>query len=430
MRASFLFIIVFLLWSNISYASILTDVRLANRGEGIRIVMEFKKPLREYKVFTLTNPERVVVDMVGVQSMYDVNSLDLTGLPVKAVRLGVNDKQSTRLVVELTQKGTITSFTLTDPWRLVIDVSLPFLQPIPSKPVRQVEPIQKQSLRPVVVVIDPGHGGRDPGAIGPAGTREKDVVLAIALELAKALQKEYGIRAVLTRNTDQYINLRERLEIARKSGADIFVAIHADAFKNPQANGASVYTLSLRGASSEAAKWLAEKENYSELSGISLTDKDDLLRSVLIDLAQTATIDASLRLGQLVLTELGKTNHLHRKQVEQAAFMVLRSPDIPSILIETGFISHRQEEQKLRDVFHQRKLVQAIKAGILRYIHQYPIPGTWLAAGPVKEHIVKRGDTLSSIATLYKTSIIALKQVNELSSDTIRVGQKLIIPSL
>jgi N-acetylmuramoyl-L-alanine amidase len=233
----------------------------------------------------------------------------------------------------------------------------------------------------IVIVIDPGHGGKDPGAAGMNGAREKDVVLRISKELCATLNQEPGFKAVLTRDRDIYLPLRQRLAIARKNHADMFVAIHADAYNHAQATGASVFALSQRGATSEAAKWLAEKENESELGGLSseLADKDEMLRSVLIDLSQTHTIESSLKIGNNVLRHLGTFSRLHHPRIEQAAFVVLKSPDIPSILVETGFLSNPLEEAKLTDPDYQYHTAQAIKEGIKKYFMTYSPSGTWFA---------------------------------------------------
>lgn len=238
----------------------------------------------------------------------------------------------------------------------------------------------KAGKRLINIVIDPGHGGKDPGTSGPMGTHEKDIVLAISKALKEELEKESSFKAMLTRDSDYFIPLRQRLNIARQDKGDMFVAIHADAFINPYASGSSIFALSAHGASSEAARWLAEKENYSELGGISLSDKSNILRSVLIDLSQTATISSSIQLGNSILRQLGKIGHLHRGFVEQAPFMVLKSPDIPSLLVETGFLSNPLEEQRLRDPYYQRKMAMAIAAGIKSYFWNNPPPGTLMAS--------------------------------------------------
>lgn len=228
---------------------------------------------------------------------------------------------------------------------------------------------------PLVIVLDPGHGGKDPGAGGSQGhgVQEKMIVLQIAKKLQNLLNQHSNTKAILTRQGDYYISLRERLHIARKNKADLFIAIHADAFNNPFSHGASVFALSQRGATSEAARWLAERENYSELGGVNLTDKNYLLRSVLLDLSQTATISSSLELGEGILKNLGKITRLHNHRVEQARFVVLKSPDIPSILIETGFVSNFSEAIKLQDDQYQQQLATAIFNGIQSYFWHHPL---------------------------------------------------------
>ncbi len=258
--------------------------------------------------------------------------------------------------------------------------------PIASVPVPVPTPTPKVNAappRPIVVVIDPGHGGKDPGTTGPLGVHEKDVVLAISRDLAQTLQKDPCFRAALTRSGDYFIPLRGRLAIARQDKGDIFVAIHADAYPDRYASGAAVFALSAHGASSEAARWLAEKENYSELNDVSLSglpDQSEVLRSVLIDLSQTATISSSLQLGTSLLQQLNKVGNLHYHRVEQAPFMVLKSPDIPSLLVETGFLSNPNEERRLRDPAYQQKMAQALYLGIRSYFLHNPPPNTLIAS--------------------------------------------------
>lgn len=230
------------------------------------------------------------------------------------------------------------------------------------------------------MAIDPGHGGEDPGASGRLGTKEKNVVLAIGRKLKALLNRKHGIRAFLVRDGDYYIGLKKRMRIARNHKADLFISIHADAFRNPLVYGSSVYVLSQRGASSEAAKWLADRENSADLvGGVSLDDKDDLLASVLLDLSQTATLDASINLGANILNELKKLGKTHKKKVQRAGFMVLKSPDIPSILIETAFISNPDEERRLRNSRHQQRVAKAILTGVLRYLKNNAPQDTMLA---------------------------------------------------
>lgn len=224
----------------------------------------------------------------------------------------------------------------------------------------------KKKAHPILVVIDPGHGGKDPGAIGVKGHQEKTVVLAIAKELKRQINQMPGYRAVLTRNSDRFIPLRQRLYLARHYKANLFIAIHADAYKNDEVSGASVFALSYRGATSETARWLAEKENQSEVVEGVFANKDKMLRSVLLDLSQTHTIQVSLKIGEAILQQLSQVSSLHWQRVEQAGFVVLKSPDIPSLLIETGYLSNPQQEQKLLNPTYQRKIAWAITQGIKR----------------------------------------------------------------
>lgn len=285
-----------------------------------------------------------------------------------------------------------------------------------------------------MIAIDAGHGGQDPGASGPNGVREKQVVLAISKELKAAIDREPGYRAVLVRTGDYFIPLAQRPAIARRAGADVMLSIHADAFHRVGAHGASVYALSQKRATSETAKYLAERENRSDLIGgsVALNDKDRVLAQVILDLSMTATLNHSLHLGKQVLTAMGGVNALHKKQVEQAGFVVLKSPDLPSVLVETGFISNPQEARRLADGGHQRRLAGAIFNGVKRHFAVHPPDGTRIAwqqrNGSGRTHVIDRGDTLSTIAERYNTSVNQLLRHNGLDSAVIRVGQTLKIP--
>ncbi|MDH4004764.1 MAG: N-acetylmuramoyl-L-alanine amidase, partial [Gammaproteobacteria bacterium] len=292
-----------------------------------------------------------------------------------------------------------------------------------------------QPGRDVVVAIDPGHGGHDPGAVGRGKTREKDVALQISRTLAARINSEPGMKAVLVRSGDYYVDHRRRMEIARRNKADLFISVHADAVDDRRAYGASVYALSLKGASDEAARQLAERENASvRIGDVSLEDKDEVLASVLLDLSQSAALSASLDVGSNVIGELARLGKVHRRKVQQAGFLVLKSPDMPSILVETAFISNPSEEKKLRDKRHQGRLADAILAGVRSYFYANPPPDTRIAMEmrrvPSKQvrHVIARGDTLSEIAERYNVSAAAIRAANKLSSDSIRVGQTLSIP--
>jgi N-acetylmuramoyl-L-alanine amidase len=275
-----------------------------------------------------------------------------------------------------------------------------------------------------IVAIDPGHGGEDPGAIGPRRTQEKDVTLAIARDLKRLVDRDPAMRGVLVRNGDYYVSLRRRTEIARAAQANLFVSIHADAFPKRSVRGSSVYTLSTSGASSEAARWLSDKENAADLiGGVSLRDKDDTVAKVLWDLSMTKSISDSRELASDILRALSRVGRVHRDRVEYAGFAVLKSPDMPSVLVESAFLSNPHEEQLLRTAAHRRKVAAAIHEGIRRY-YERRHPGARPAV-----YEVKSGDTLSEIAQRYRISVQSLKRINDMSGDTVRVGQKLRIPS-
>ena len=296
--------------------------------------------------------------------------------------------------------------------------------------VKQFSEFQ-QPNRDIVIAIDAGHGGEDPGALGRKRTREKDVVLAIAKELKKSIDAQPGMNSVLVRTGDYFIPLRDRFEKARKNRADLFVSIHADAFKNSKVSGSSVFVLSQRGASSEFATRIAASENLSDLvGGVTLNDKDDMLASVLLDLSQSATLEASNAVAETVFASLDDLGQTHKNHVERANFMVLKSPDVPSILIETGFISNPAEEKRLKNVAWQKKIAKSITHGIQDYFYLSPPPGTWMAANrqPIR-HKVVRGDTLGEIASRYRVSLYSIRRANSLKSDTIRVGAELLIPT-
>lgn len=361
----------------------IVDFRLSYTGESTRLVFDLNGPV-EHSVFTLSRPERVVIDIQNVNLR--------TELPVRPERIPViggirnapRDGDNLRVVLDLNEVARPKSFLLPPDgntgYRLVIDlVGNGDGAPQSAQPVAKRLP-EAGPLRDVVIAIDAGHGGKDPGAVGKRGTYEKNVVLAIARELAQQINRQRGMKAVLIRDGDYYMGLRDRIIKARAQRADLFVSIHADAYKNTEARGSSIYALSLRGASSEAAAWLANRENASDLiGGVSLDDKDDLVASVLLDLSQTATIQSSLDVGDEILQELEQHGTLHRETVQQAGFMVLKSPDIPSILVETAFISNPDEERKLSNRQYQSKMAQAILNGIKRYFQRKAPPGTLLA---------------------------------------------------
>ena len=352
----------------------------------------------EYQVFTLDNPPRVVVDVQQAQLGTALNLVEEYSGVIDGVRHGQPSADTLRIVLDLQKNSTVKSFML-DPTseyghRLVIDL-FPERILTAGEVVKQMTDLQSPN-RDVVIAIDAGHGGEDPGAIGKNRTREKDVVLAIARELKKTLDARPGLSALLVREGDYYVPHRDRFEFARKSRADLFVSIHADAFTRRDVAGSSVFILSRKGASSEFARRLADSENSADLvGGVTLSDKDDMLASVLLDLSQSATMQASRAVADSVFSALHGVGKTHRNQVEYANFMVLKSPDVPAILVETWVISNPSEEQRLRDPAWQSKLAQVIGDGVQDYFFLSPPPGTWIAANRQRiRHRVVNGDTL------------------------------------
>lgn len=433
----------------------LTNARIWESPESTRLVLELSTSV-DYKVITLGNPERLVIDIKNTRKRGQVfNNLDFSSSPIKGVRTAARNQDDLRVVLDLNDKVDAKSFLLkaNDQYgnRLVFDLhSENRKKQAKAKLENKIDStVMDAGKRDIVVVIDPGHGGEDPGAIGPNGLREKQVVLAVAKALKAKVDAQQGFKAVLTRESDYYVGLRERTILARKFNADLLVSVHADAFTHPQANGASVYALSTRGATSEMARWLAQKENSADLiggiEGLKLEDKDDVLAGVLLDLSSTASLTASLGVGSHVLRSMSSMAHLHKKTVQQAGFVVLKSPDIPSILVETGFISNPSEASRLKSGQYQQQLAASIHKGIVSYFESTPPPGTLLAWLKQSRHnqasltldnmptftkyVVQRGDTLSHIAQRNSLSVEEIRSLNKLSSDQLRVGQSLQIPS-
>ncbi|MBD3647153.1 MAG: N-acetylmuramoyl-L-alanine amidase, partial [Pseudomonadales bacterium] len=404
------------------------SIRVRPSPERTRIVFDLGNPV-EHRIFGLSNPERLVIDIMDARLQTALRNINLDGTPIRRMRSATRNGGDLRVVLDLAETVKPRSFVLKPILqygdRLVVDLYTPDQQ----KPVR-TNRIERR-MRDVTIAIDAGHGGDDPGAVGHGGLLEKDVVLAIAERVSRMFEREPGYRPLMIRRDDYYVGLRRRTELAREEEADIFISIHADAFKTPEARGASVYAISQQGATSETARWLAEKENRSDLiggvGGVSLDDKDDLLAGVLLDLSMTASLAASLEMGESVLGSLKGVNRLHKSRVEQAAFAVLKSPDIPSILIETGYISNPAEAASLATRSHQSNLAKAIFYGIKRYVEKNPPPGSFLAwkkqGGDEKlvKHVIESGDTLSGIASQYQVIADSLNRVNGLNSDLIRL---------
>ncbi len=407
-------------------------VRLWRAPDHTRVVLDLSNAA-EFSTLSLDDPERFVVDLSQSQLKASLASLPLEGTPIRGVRSGIRKGTDLRLVFDLNASARTSVFLLppndTTGHRVVIDLFDKTLTEEPE-PVLSVESLEGR--RDIVIAIDPGHGGEDPGALGPGGLREKTVVLQIARRLENQLAKIPGFKPMLVRTGDYYLSLKNRRDKARALEADLFVSIHADAFREKSAHGASVYALSMRGATSTTAQYLADSENAADLvGGVELADMDPMLAGVLADLSMTGTLDTSLNLGALILEQIDGVARLHKKRVEQAGFAVLKSPDVPSLLIETGFISNPGEAERLAMPAYQDKMARAIRRGIQSWFARQPPPGTlmaWQREQGGREVTIAAGDTLSEIADRYGVTIASIKTNNGLSRDVIYVGQTLVIP--
>jgi len=360
------------------------DLGVRKGGREQRLIFNLSDSIK-HSLFSLESPDRIVLDLKNTTLKTTLKKHTGKASLVKSIRHATRNGSDLRVVFDLAKKAKVkTKLRKTSKgYHLVVTLSSKASSLAKKKTAKKsskklVKRSEKRSLvkQPVsrrgkhfVVAIDPGHGGRDPGAVGRKGTREKDVVLKIARRLQARINKQPDMKAVLTRDGDYYVSLRKRMEKARAKGADLFISIHADANPNRSLTGSSVYILSKNGASSEAARWLANSENSYEptLGGAHVSRSNKVLSSLLLDLSQSATIDNSLGLAENVLQELSGINSLLRKKVESAAFVVLKSPDIPSMLVETAFISNPREERRLNSSHYQGKLANAMFHGIRRY---------------------------------------------------------------
>jgi N-acetylmuramoyl-L-alanine amidase len=375
----------------------LSATRLWPSPDYTRVTLEAPQSVA-YKYFVLSNPERLVIDLEGVEAGAALDALagQVTAADpfVGTIRAGMNRPGVMRLVLELKAPVKPSVFQLQPlgqyGHRLVVDLyplqanpaeggsaaAIPAVppQPVVAEPSSPAKPEGPQYARLITVAIDAGHGGEDPGAIGASGSHEKNITLALAKKLKQKIDAQENMHAVLIRDGDYFVPLAQRVTKARAVKADLFLSIHADAFIKSHARGSSVFALSENGATSVAARWLAKKENEADLvGGINIDVKDPFLKRTLIDLSQTATINDSLKLGHAVLKQIGDVNTLHKAQVEQAGFAVLKAPDIPSILIETAFISNPEEERRLNDPAYQDQLVDAIVGGVRNYFDTHPL---------------------------------------------------------
>jgi N-acetylmuramoyl-L-alanine amidase len=360
-------------------------IRLWAGPDNTRVVVDLSGNA-QHSLQVLHNPERVVLDVPGARLAKALRAVPGGSGAVKRVRMSHSPSGNLRVVLDLARPIQAKSF-ITKPnahygYRLVVDLAGANAA---AAAVRRIDkPVKAKhapsDARDLIIAVDAGHGGEDPGAIGKNGTREKDVVLAIARELAAKINAEPGMKAVLTRGGDYFVPLRDRMRRARAQQADLFVSIHADSIRDRSIDGSSVYILSQRGATDEASRWLAERENASDLiGGVSLDDKDDVLASVLLDLSQSASLNASQEAAGRVLRQLTQAGEVRKHEVQQARFVVLKSPDIPSMLVETAYISNPVEEQRLRTLTHQARLAAAIHQGVHDYFYANPPMGTRIA---------------------------------------------------
>lgn len=440
----FQMLLVGLLLTEPLWAADISNVRIWRAPDNTRLVFDLTGPV-SHKIFPLHNPERLVLDIpkAGVKAKLD--EVSLAGSPIQKIRTGTTDN-TLRIVLELKEPVKPRSFELkpNDQYghRLVVDL----FDTGKKTQIKTATPPEKgDKLRDIVIAIDAGHGGEDPGAIGPGKIQEKNVVLAIAKELKRLVDAEKGFKAELIRTGDYYISLRGRTKKAREQNADLFISVHADAFKDSRARGASVWVLSSRGASSEMGRWLARKENSADLiggvgGGLSLEDKDDVLAGVLLDMSMSASRSYSQQVAKRIHQNIDSFARMHKKKVQHAGFLVLKSPDIPSILVETGFISNPYEAKQLGSAAYRKKMAKAIFSGIHAHFWNHPPAYTYVAQRKTegynakgeqvgKHYKVVKGDTLSVIATRHGVSLTGLRRVNALKNDTIRVGQVLQIPS-
>jgi len=404
------------------------DIRLSSHKGYVRLVFDLDKSV-DHSVFTLNKPERIVLDLKNTKMTHGMVDRVRANSMIRRIRSGVRDGNDMRVVFDLQQEVKPRSFLLgpsgKSGHRLVLDLHTEQAGSI----VLKKDVTKKKQLRDVIVAIDAGHGGRDPGATGKKGTREKTVTLQMAKRLEKKINQQKGMKAVLVRKNDRFMRLRDRINKARDYHADMMISLHADSFPDPRARGSSVYALSVDGATSETAKLLAEKENAADLlfGDVSLAVEDEMVNEVLFDLSLTGNIQSSLDIGDEILRQIKTVNRVHKKQVQQAGFAVLKAPNIPSVLLETAFISNPREEKNLKSSAHQKKVANAVSKGVANYFARKAPPGTWLSASAT-EYKVRSGDTLGSIAKKYQTSVENLRARNAMHTSSLNAGQVLKIP--
>ena len=393
----------------------------------------------EHRLMTLSNPHRVVIDIEQGEVAVDLKQININSTLIERIRSNYStDTKNLRLVLDLKRQAKPNSFTLKPIQnvgnRLVIDLVENEAEMVAQRAIKRAADLKKNNI---LVVIDAGHGGEDPGAIGSMGTYEKVVALSISKMVADAINRQAGMKAVMSRTGDYYIGLRERTEIARDKGADLFISVHADAFRDKRVRGASVWVLSDKGADSEVGRWLEQREKDADLLGgvesVALNEYEADVAEVLLKIQTEHSVRLSQSIAQNVIDELARTIVVHNNKTKSAGFIVLKNPAVPSILIETGFISNRQDEKNLRSKQYQQKVANSIVRGVHDYFRSNTPMGVRMASidldntGPMT-HRVSRGDTLSGIAHKYGVSMKQLRRTNNLKGDKLLVGKSLIIP--
>jgi N-acetylmuramoyl-L-alanine amidase len=423
--------------------SSLEEVRMWRAPDHTRLVFDLSEAV-SYNLFTLENPRRLVIDINNANQVDDLSGLDFTGSPITAVRSGVRNGTGLRIVLDLNAEVKPSSFTLEPNTehsdRLVVDLyDVAAVASLSRPAVVPVAAPNSDGRRELVVAISAGHGGEDPGSISPNGRlKEKSVTLAISKSLRDKINALPGYRAVMIRESDYYVELKRRTKIARENRADLFIAIHADWYKNNRAKGVTIYALSGDRADRENARRVVEKENSSDLLGgvgadIALGGLDDDVALTLVSLQMAWSMEQSLIAGTRILESLDGIARLRKDKVQQASLQVLNSPDIPSMLIETGYLTNPDDAKQLNDPAFQRRMADAIAKGVMNYFYDSPPEGSlvaWQKANGVfpVSYTVTRGDSLSEIAARFNVSLAVLKSENQLSSNTIRIGQELRLP--
>lgn len=416
------------LFSFSAQANQVQGVRVWPSPDNTRVVFDMAAE-PQHKSFSLDKPDRLVIDLTNIKGGTSLPAVSGESSLIKAIRSS-GSGNSMRIVLDLTKASKANVFALppTPPYghRLVVDLP-------DDQPQRNLPPPAIRAARDIVIAIDAGHGGEDPGSIGPSGIYEKHITLPIARQLAQLIDRQPGMKAMMVRTNDYYVHVNRRTEIARGQQADLLVSIHADAFTSPQPRGASVWVLSLRRATTEVGRMLEQTERHSELlGGVAEVIKDSAneryLAQTVLDLSMNHSMVTAFQVANEVLSELGKVAHLHKKEPQAASFGVLKSPDIPSILVEVGFISNPHDEKLMRTATHQTKLAQSLFTALKRHFEKSPPADSLFAQQRAREHRVSAGESLSLLAQRYNVSVDELRSVNQLTSDSIRVGQTLRIP--